>query len=217
MATNVTYTTLIQDLQNYLERGGSSVTDQTVYNQLPRLLNAAERKLAQDLKLLGQIEPLVSTFQAGVPVIQKPDRWRQTVSFNFGSGAQMNSRTPIYPRSYEYCRAYWPDDTQTSAPKFYADYGYSNWLISPTPDQNYPFEVQAYMQPQLLDANNQNNFWTVYCPNALLYGALLEATPFLKNDERIPVWQQMWAGELQALMQQDLQRILDRSAQRKSV
>jgi hypothetical protein len=47
-----------------------------------------------------------------------------------------------------------------------------------------------------------------------LYGALLEATPFLKNDERIPVWQQMYDRAAQALNGEDLSKILDRSARR---
>src|SRR5579863_7125252 len=116
MATNVNFTSLVADVTNYIERGGSVVTDPTVYNQIPRLINAAERKIVQHLKLLGEIEPLVdpSGLLAGVPVIPKPDRWRQTISMNYGTGIGNNTRTPIFPRVYEYCRAYWPDDTQTA-------------------------------------------------------------------------------------------------------
>ena len=58
MATNVNYTSLFNDVTNYIERGGSDVTDQTVFNQIPRLINAAERKIMQALKLQGTIEVL---------------------------------------------------------------------------------------------------------------------------------------------------------------
>jgi hypothetical protein len=85
----------------------------------------------------------------------------------------------------------------------------------PTPDANYPFEAVVYMQPILLDAANQTNFFTDYTPNLLLYGALIEATPFLKDDPRLQVWEGMWQMELQSLDGQDLQKILDRAAQRK--
>jgi hypothetical protein len=121
MPTNVTYSSLITDLQNYLERGGSLATDATVFNQLPRLINAAERKIMQMLKLQGEIEVLVdapSGLQINNPVVTKPDRWRQTVSLNYGSGTQQNTRTPLFPRSYEYCRAYWPDSTAVNPPEF---------------------------------------------------------------------------------------------------
>jgi hypothetical protein len=42
----------------------------------------------------------------------------------------------------------------------------------------------------------------------------LEATPFLKNDERIPVWQSMYAMAAQALQGEDMSKILDRGAVR---
>lgn len=223
MATTVNYTSLISDLQNYLERGGSDVTDAAVYDQLPRLINAAERKLAQMLKLLGQIEVLVDApagLQSGNAIVTKPDRWRATVNMNYGSGPTFNNRTFLFPRSLEYIYSYWPDRSATDAanpPAFYADYDLSHWLIGPTPDQNYPLEIVCYMQPVLLDDANQTNFWTDYCPNALLYGALCEAEPFLKDDARLAMWQQMWQLELQMLGTQDLQRMMDRAAERKTV
>ncbi len=72
------------------------------------------------------------------------------------------------------------------------------------------------MQPVLLDEANQENFFSQYTPNMLLYGALLEAAPFLKGDERIQTWQGMWDREMASLNGQDLQKILDRAAQRKA-
>ena len=217
MATTVNYTSLINDMQSYLERGGSALTDPTVYNQLPRLVNAAERALIQDLKLLGTVEVLTSApvgLMAGVSVYPKPDRWRQTTSMSFGTGTDKNDRTPLFPRSYEYVRAYWPNSTNTGVPHFYADYNYSSWLIAPTPVEDYPWEILAYMQPVLLDEENQNNFWTEYTPNALLFGALLQAEPFLKDDQRVQTWGQAYAKEVSTLLEQDLQRQLDRAAVR---
>lgn len=219
MATYMTFSTLTQDVQNYLERGQSSTTDQTVFNQIPRLINAAERKLAQVLKLQGQIEPVTdpSGLPVGVAVISKPDRWRQTVSLNYGTGTNNNTRTKLLPRSYEFCRTYWPDDTVTDItqpPLFYADYDYQHWLIAPTPPATYPLEVLAYMQPPLLDSGNQTNFFSEYTPNLLLYGTLLEAEPFIKDDPRIPMWQRYWQLEIQSLSGQDLNKIIDRAAER---
>lgn len=218
MPTTVTYASLLDDCRRYLERGGSALADPTVYDQLPRLINATERKIANFLKLQGMIEALVDPtgLQVGTPVVTKPDRWRSTVSFNYGAGAANTSRTFLFPRGYEYCRAYWPDDSVRAAPEFYADYDLRHWLIVPTPDATYPIEVLCYMQPPLLDDGTQTNFFTDYTPNLLLYGTLLEAEPFLKNDERIPTWRDKWNDDGQALLGQDLQKILDRAAQRKA-
>jgi hypothetical protein len=211
MATTTTFTTLKEDIRRYLERGFTLASDQLVYEQIPRLINLAERRIARELKVEGLINVLTGTLSPGLAVYPKPDRWRTTVSFNFGIGDQYNQ---LFPRSYEYVRAYWPDRTQTDVPLFYADYDYNNWILSPTPDQAYPFEVLVYQLLPLLDDSNQTNWLTEYAPQVLLYASLLEATPFLKNDERIPVWQQMYDRSAQALNGEDLSKILDRSARR---
>lgn len=217
MATNVTFTSLKDDVSKYLERGGSALTDPTVFDQLPRLINAAERKLAQELKLLGQKEVLVMApvgLQTGNPVLAKPDRWRATVSMNFGTGTDNNTRTPLYIRGLEYCQNYWPDQTLTDVPRFYCDYDYEHWLFAPTPDADYPLQVVAWMQPVLLDAGNQSNWFSNYAPNALLAGCMLQAELFIKEDQREPVWKDMYSNEIGELAQQDIQRIYDQSAQR---
>lgn len=217
MATTLTFASLKTDIANYLERGGSAITDETVYNQIPRFVNNAERALMQQLKLLGTLEVLVDAptgLATGVSVYTKPDRLRTVVSMNFGTGATNDKRTPLFPRSYEYVRTYWPDSTQTDVPKFYADYDYSHWTIAPTPDADYPWEILAYLQPVLLDDSNQTNFFTDYCQNALLFGSLLQAAPFLFDDPRLSTWANLYGTEISTLDSQDLQRQLDRAAVR---
>ena len=120
----------------------------------------------------------------------------------------------MFPRSYEYIRNYWQNDTETDQPKFYADYNYNNWLFGPTPDLAYPFEAIYYELPPLLSTTNQTNWLTEYAPQMLLYATLLEATPFLKNDERIQIWQGMYADSKNAINQEDLRKIVDRSTVR---
>lgn len=215
MATTTTFETLKQDMRRYLERGSTYASDQYVYEQIPRLINLAERRIARELKIQGFIAVVSDTMVIGQSVYAKPDRWRDTISINFGTGATNANRTPLFSRSYEYCRSYWPNESQTDQPVFYADYDYTHWLITPTPDQEYPFEVLYYELPPLLDDSIQTNWLTEYAPQLLLYGALLEATPFLKNDERIPVWQQYYDRAAAMLNGEDLSKILDRAAIRK--
>ena len=214
MAVSMTYNSLLKDLRAYLERG--TIVDTTVFEQLPSLINLAERQLAQELKILGFVQNVTDTMAIGQSVIPKPDRWRETISINFGVGVTQ-VRTPLFARSYEYIRRYWPDEDLTAQPKFYADYDYYNWLIGPSADAAYPFEVNYWELPALLDAVNQTNWTTDFAPNALLHGALLQATPFLKNDERIPTWQAIYDRDLQILQGQDIQRIIDRNVTRETV
>jgi len=215
MATTMTFTTLQQDVRRYLERGATLAEDAIVYEQIPRLINLAERRIARELKIQGFINVVTDTLIVGQSVYQKPDRWRDTVSINIGTGASLNVRKFLFTRDYEYLRSYWPNESLTEEPVFYADYNYTNWLILPPPDDVYPFEVLYYELPVLLDDENQTNWLTDYAPQVLLYASLLEATPFLKNDDRIPVWQQMYDRSAAMLNGEDLAKILDRSAVRK--
>jgi len=214
MAVSMTFTSLQEDLRAYLERGTS--VDLTVFDQLPSLINLAERELANALKLLGFVNVVTDTLGVGQSVIAKPDRWRDTISINFGVGAAQ-VRTQLFPRSYEYLRRYWPDEDLTDQPRFYADYDYFNWLIAPSSDFAYPFEVNYWELPALLDATNQTNWTTDFAPNALLHGSLLQATSFLRSDERIPVWQAIYEKDIAILEQQDVRRIVDRNVVRESV
>lgn len=212
MPTAMTFDSLQVDMRRYLERG--SAVDTEVFEQLPSLINLAERAIARAVKIEGLKNIVTSTLVAGTSVYAKPDRWRETVSMVYGAGSTQNSRTPMFSRGYEYAREYWPNSSQQAPPEFYSDYDYAHWLIVPTPDISYPWEIVYYQQPPLLDSTNQTNWLTAYAPNTLLYRALLEATPFLKNDERIPVWQQMYTEGLQGLKGEDLQSIVDHAATR---
>jgi hypothetical protein len=72
--------------------------------------------------------------------------------------------------------------------------------------------VLYYERVQPLSSANQTNWFTVYAPQALLYGSLLQAMPFLKNDERLPMWQAQYDAIIQTLMAEDKLRIADRQA-----
>jgi len=203
----MTYDSLLTDVRRYLERGFTVESDEIVYEQLPRLVTLGERRIARELKIEGFIRAVQTPLQVGVAVYLKPDRWRDTVSMTVNG-------SPIYARSYEYCRSYWPDEAETGAPQFYADYDYQHWLITPTPATDQTLEILYYEQPRFLGEDFQTNWLTEYAPDLLLYATLLEATPFLKSDERVQLWQAMYDRAAQALAGEDLKRIMDRSANR---
>ena len=203
----MTYSSLLEDVRRYLERGFTAESDQLVYEQLPRLITLGERRISRELKIQGFIRAVQTSLQIGVATYRKPDRWRDTVSMTVDG-------VPIFARSYEYCRSYWPDEAETGSPQFYADYDYNHWLITPTPAADSTLEVMYYEQPRFLGEDFQTNWLTEYAPDLLLYATLLEATPFLKKDERIGTWQQMYDRAAQALNGEDLKKIMDRSAQR---
>jgi hypothetical protein len=206
MTTTVvmTYDSLVADIQSYLERN-----DTQTLNKIPTFIMLAEQVIASQIKFLGNLTVNTSTMTLGDPVISKPARWHKTVSMNITIAGE---RQPVLLRTYEYCREYWPSTTATDVPKYYADYDYTHWLISPTPNAAYNYEILYYERNQPLDSTNQTNWFTVYAPQALLYGSLLQAMPYLNNDERIPMWQAQYTAIMNSLKAENVQRIGDRQA-----
>lgn len=202
VAAVMTYDSLVNDISTYLER-----TDQATLDKIPQFIMFAEQVLASEIKFLGNLTVADGTMTTSNPILDKPARWRKTVSFNVTVAGE---RFPVFLRKYEYVREYWPDDTKTGVPAFYCDYDYTHWLVAPTPASAYSFQVLYYERNQPLDSTNQSNWFTQYAPQAMLYGSLLQAMPFLKNDERIPVWQSMYDKAIALLKEEDLTRVGDR-------
>ena len=200
----MTYDSLVENIQSYLNR-----TDTATIDKIPLFIMLAEQIIASQIKFLGNLTVNESAMVTGQNVIDKPVRWHKTVSMNITIAGE---KQPVLLRKYEYLREYWPNETETGLPKFYADYDYTHWLVAPTPSTNYTFEVLYYERVQPLDSTNQTNWFTIYAPQALLYGSLLQAMPFLKNDERVAMWQDQYNQIMQTLTAEDRLRVADRQA-----
>jgi hypothetical protein len=199
----MTYDSLNTMVLQYLER-----SDAAVVEAIPTFITLAEFEIAQQIKTLGQMQVVTSNMTIGNPVIQKPARWRKTVSMEVSLNS---SKSPVLLRKYEYLKLYTPNATTTGLPLFYADYDYDHWLVAPTPDQAYSFEVLYYERIAPLSSANQTNWITQNAPNAMLFGTLLQAMPFLKNDAR-QIFQQKYQEALAALKAEDVTRVGDRQA-----
>ena len=199
----MTYDSLTATVLQYLER-----SDQATINAIPTFITLAEFEIAQEVKTLGQLQIVESTMTQGNPVLQKPARWRKTVSMNVLVGSK---KQPVLLRKYEYLKNYWQDDTQTSTPLYYADTDWDHWYLAPTPDQAYTFEVLYYERIAPLSSVNQTNWITQNAPNAMLFGTLLQAMSYLKNDQR-QIFQQKYTEAIQALKAEDVARVGDRQA-----
>lgn len=210
MATTMTFASLMTDLQRYTQRG-SLVADATVNAEFPRIINRAEVSLARRLKVQG-FQRTVTGATPTNGVLAKPADWLDTISLGFGQ-----TYTPILPRSYEYCRMYWPDASESAPPEFYADYDEYHWFFAPIPDATYPLEILYHATPVLLDTTSQTNWLTDKVPDLLLYECLVHAGPFVG-------WQQTKTQDFMKLRDdaansvnvQDLLKIIDRGTKRRS-
>ena len=72
-------------------------------------------------------------------------------------------------------------------------------LLAPVPASGVARDVTYYQKVTALSDGNTTNIFTANASSLLFYAALLEATPFLKDDERIPVWQGMYERTLSTL------------------
>jgi hypothetical protein len=79
----------------------------------------------------------------------------------------------------------------------------SNFIFGPYPDDTYTVQGIYYAKLPALSVSNTTNWFTSNAPELLLYGALLEAQPFLMNDKRIPTWQMFFDLSVERVARQE--------------
>ncbi len=96
--------------------------------------------------------------------------------------------------------------TATGKPRAYTLIG-DEIQLAPIPDSAYQVEMAFYEKFTPLGDGSAgtvtSNWLTANAPDILLYGALMEAEPFIKNDERIPVWLNGYSNAIDKLQKQD--------------
>lgn len=207
MPQAMTYASLVSDLENYLQRDDVLVT-----NQIPRFIMLAQQRIPREMKLLGFREEVTGTFDGSAQstgIMQKPSDWRKTIAFYVGTGIGNNVHSPVFERTAEFIRTVYPDPTSPGTPQFYGDVDYEHWILGPSPDEAYPFKIDYFGTLTMLDETTTTNWLTVNAPDLLLYACLLEAVPFVKADERIQVWQGLYANAKAALQAQDIEGLYD--------
>jgi hypothetical protein len=190
MSITMTYDSLVSNIQQYMER-----TDEDFIAQIPNLIALAESCIAAELKTYMQLTVVETNLAINQTVLNKPARWRKTVSM------KVNGQ-PILLRSQDYVSMYL-SESSGGQPQYYADYDFNNWNFAPAPDASYPVEIIYFSEIQPLDENNQQNLWTAVAPQAMLYGALLQAQGYLKALDKLPVWKQYYTDAVTALKKED--------------
>ena len=201
MPASMTFTSLLDDISTYAERSDSPFLDQR-----ERFVMLAENRIASEIRGLGAMAFANSTLVIGNPVLAKPARWRETVSFTITTAT---GKKTLMPRELQYLRSFWPDTSLTDEPRYYADYDFEHFYLAATPDDDYAFELAYYERPEPLSALNETNWYTQNCPQVLLYAALLEAQPFLKLDGRTQQFQALYDRAVQALGNESMRRMSD--------
>lgn len=200
-AEAMTYDSLVEDVIRYSERD-----DVNFVNQIPRLIMLAEQAIAAEIKTLMQLSVVNTTILANNAVLQKPARWRKTTSMKING-------QPVMLKSMDYVSMY-QSESDSGVPLYYGDYDYDHWALAPVPDQAYPLQIIYFSRIQPLDATNQENLLTREAPQALLFGTLLQAQGYLKNQEKLAVWKSFYTEAIAALKNEDQKRMIDRNTVR---
>ena len=202
------YTTLTEQIKAYANR-----KDATFNAQIPNFIEQGINRIYSEAKNIGFEVIITGDVLENATSIDKPANWRQTISFRISSEDQTFSKF-LFPRSYEFCKTYWPNQTETSIPDFYADYqAYDKIFISPTADKAYKYSL-IYLGVPLFNTENSENFLTRRYPRLLFYACLLEALSFLKDDERLQYIENLYQNSLDDINKDSTARYVDRTSDR---
>jgi len=114
---------------------------------------------------------------------------------------KLTSSNPITALQFESINAL--DDlkqtfTSSGKPKFFGIAG-DYFRLLPTPDTSYTYELDYYASLANLSASNTSNWLLAMAPDVYLYGSLLQAAPYLQDDQRISVWAALYQRGLEDL------------------
>ena len=210
----MTYDTLTADIIANAQR-----TDAAFVNQVPNFIQRAITRIyteANDLGLEIVQDPPIQ-FRAGNSLYRKPPGWKKTLSLSYTD--QNNNIISLRPCSYEAAINYWPNSALTDVnypPVFYTHYDqYTQFFITPTPAFNCN-TVHIYVKVPIFSATDgqTTNFLTERYPSLLFYGCMSEAMTYLKDDQRLAVFEKQYGIALGRGNVETQENYSDRSTKR---
>jgi hypothetical protein len=186
-----TYTNLQVEIADYLARDDLN-------SKIPTFIALCEAKLNREL-YVRQMEQrstvIIDTTSDEPEFISLPSDFQSMRSIRLKS---TNLRSRL-----EFKTGVAMDEHQTQIgnvsgePRYFTIVG-DEIELSPAPDDAYTIEmVYRKTIPSLVD--NDTNWLLTLAPDVYLYGALLEATPYTKDDNRIQVWAAGFSSALDSL------------------
>jgi len=184
------YSDLKTTVASYLAR-----TDLTV--QIPDFIQLAEVRLRRELRLRQMLKSATTTTTGGDATVALPTDFLELRDLFVETNPirDLQYVTPsLFSRNGRV--------TESGLPVFYTIIA-SEFKFAPVPDTNYTLEILYYASPPFLTDSNPSNVFLANCPDLLLYGALVEAEPYLMNDARIQLWAGMYDRGVAAISAAD--------------
>ena len=184
MAVIVDYDTLQTAVADYLARDDLS-------SYIPNFIQNCESKLYRSLNLRAEETALSVSVSSGVGAV--PTRFKALkYAYVNESPITLLEWMPVEDLFRQY-----PVRSGAETPKFISRSG-SNFVFGPYPKD---FTLSGVYYQKLEPIRTTDSTWyVVNAPDVMLYGSLLEATPFIKHDPRLPVWQQFYDNGIGTLL-----------------
>jgi len=180
-----TLSSLKTAIQDYSES-----TETSFVTNLPNFIKTAEERILKTVQLDDFIKNVTGTATASSPYIGSPSDYLSSNSLAvIDSSSNYNYLQLKHP---SFVRDFTPASSTTGLPKYYAEFDENTFIVAPTPDAAYTFELHYFFRPSsLTSAGDSGTTWlSDNAPNALLYGSLTEAMVYLKNYESLPIYEQ---------------------------
>jgi hypothetical protein len=169
------YTDLQASVAGYLGRSDLSA-------QIPDFIRFAEIRLARDLRTRSMLKSATALTAGADARVGLPADFLEIRNLFI----QGNPRMPVtYLSPSAFTRDARADES--GLPVFYTVLA-SEFQFAPIPDTVYTLEILYYARPTVLSSTTPSNVFLANYPDALLYGALIEAEPYLINDARSQTW-----------------------------
>ena len=185
-----TYSDLQTSIANYLAR--SDLT-----SVIPDFITLAENRLRRELRIRQMLKSVTTATVKDDSTVELPSDFLQVRDF-------VVMTNPITPLSYSSPSALSNDPKAlwVGVPRSYTILA-SEFQLSPIPDAVYTVKMLYFAAPAYLSASNTTNVFLTSAPDGLLYGALVEAEPYLMNDARINTWGSMYDRAISSLTRSD--------------
>ena len=189
-----TYATLKTAIQDYMEN------DETTFaNNLDNFIKNTEEDILKNVELNYYRKNVTGTATSGSQYLGTPTDFLAPFSL-----AVINSSVYYYLllKHPSFMRDYTPNASTTGQPKYYGEFDNDTFILAPTPDDNYTFELHYFYRPTSLTAgaSDGTTYLSNNMPNVMLAGSLLQAAIFMKLDAtEIGTYKQNYAKELAQL------------------
>jgi len=172
-----TYSGLKTAVQNYMDNSETTFT-----NTLDTFIKQAENRIFNTIELNVFRKNVTGTASSGNPYLSSPSDFVAPLSL-----AVLNDDseyTYLLLKHPSFMRNYIKTAATTGAPKYYGQFDEDTFILAPTPNANLTFELHYLYQPtSLTAAGDSGTTWiSDNTPDLLLYGSLVEASIFMKQE-----------------------------------